>query len=412
MKILRPEHFKYLGAFHLERRQGPLRFAGGGHAMCVGPGRTLYVAGHPHTDHVAWVAPPSSVSSAAPAADGVIKHDFFDPSPETFLQRKEHVLDTLGGITTIGSRMYSSWYRFYGVQELKKIDAPTLAWRDLVDEGSFSELRHIGPETGAPFHQKFTSGYMDVIPPGFADGWGEGLLLCGRGDAGGIQGAMGPSVVACNPRNPKEAFSLLWRDRDSRSGDYNAADRWTGMAWIEVGGYGGLLFVGSKGVGGAAWYGRPRHVDGRFDKWKDSKGYHVEEREVQFRVYSLDDLAAVAAGGRWTRSTIAFDPRVRPPKKVWDQQRWKAEEFHESSRVGACCYDPLTRRLYVWESWPPEREGNTYAEGDPRIHVYHVDPPEHEPEDDDPDPEEVENRPIEVTIGAETWTGTVQRKAS
>lgn len=404
MKPLKPEYFVYQGSFHIERRSGAGRLGYGGHAMTPGPEGTLYVAGHSHRDMVTQIRPPETFGKRA----SIVK-EAFDIAPGSFRSgRNEFNLDTLGGICYLGGWLYSTWFRFYGVQP--NIDDPTMALirEDLRVLGFGGELQHVGPQTAKiPFTQKFTSGYMDLLREGLASLPGNLNLLCGRGDgAGNSTGPRLPSVVVCDPSNPRAALPLIYRSAGNPwPAGWSPDDEWTGMSWITADEYGGLVFVGRKAMS-PHWYGKPDMPDKRppwfegsfpddwslVDRWRGHKGYHVVDRRVECRVYSAEHLEAVVRGDM-------------NPVAVTHSAAWGLEEFHEAARCDACAYDPETRRFYVWEDWPIGRSGTTYPGEDPQIHVYLVDPPLiSEPR---PEPE-VETVEIILKIGQKQYEGVLE----
>lgn len=380
---LGPEHFVYAGEFRLPNRRGrPAyeRFSAGGHAICFNAANgSLFVAGHPHHDLVAEVRPPEQLG---PDQRAEVLRDFFDPAPGVYReQRKEFVLDTLGGLHVAGEILLSTWFRFYAVQPSSTIDDPTLAAFGLDSGAPIGDgFIHIGPRE-KPFHQMATSGPLFPIPRDWAkaNGIGEQLLACGRGDGGANAASpKGPALFAISESDPSIATTLLYRPHGQEPAQWNACDRWRGAAWIRAGDHHAVVWIGEKGLT-PSWYGKPNmpdhqpswfpaaadewrdrwKTDGPIDRWRTHKGYHCEKREVRMLFYSPAMFAEVIKGSR-------------NPSTILPYEQQTLDTFHEAAVPKACAYDEKNRRLFVVEYWPMVREGNTYPGTDPRIHVYQV----------------------------------------
>jgi hypothetical protein len=327
-------NFVYEGNFLLPNRRGyapEKRFGHGGDAICFNPvSSSLFVAGHRNGGpQVAEISIPDTLYDRAEVVT-----DFF-PVANAF-DKKQFGLNRIGGLalSADGVMLYSTWYRYYGVQSPSEIDDPTLSCMNL-ETRIMRALRHIGPKNMPPFNQKATSGYLFPGP--------GNLLVCGRGDgAGNASSPHGPAFFSFDPLTPDKADILRYISRANAPSNWSPCDRWTGAAYVD----GKYLVVGSKDMLlSEPWYGEPDNKDGRVDPWNKSKGYHCESREVMLQVYDANGEHEVS---------------------------WILPDFEPPADVRSLAFDPGTRRLYIWEHGPWKNEGNIYAGEEPRIHIYRI----------------------------------------
>ncbi len=288
--LVRPQDFRYLGAFRLPTGdQRPRTFAYGGNAMTFNPDGepagpddgfpgSLFITGHermpygelPDGNQVAEVNIPvpliaSSVDELNQAVFLQTFHDvaagFFpemDELPRVGMQYLDH--------PATGPKIHIGW----GQHFVPEGPAPTHAWFD-------PDLSN--PNTQGSWFigdQSFYSvnGYMLEIPRDWADQFAGGRYLAtGRFRDGGWSG-MGPALFAYKPwiddrgtpaatGTRLEATVLLLYESSQNTPDiersldgYQHPDEWEGGAWITTAsGNSALLFAGTKGTGERFWYG-------------------------------------------------------------------------------------------------------------------------------------------------------------
>ncbi len=269
---------------------------------------------------------------------------------------------------------------------------PSHGWHSL----DLSRLEAAGPWILDGYTNYVTSDYLFEIP---AD-WSRTVLPGQRLATGrfreGIWGGCGPALFAYNPGdelNPPAAGAaitevtplLLYGAQepglpdiltaaDRCLSDYQAADHWSGGAWLSASDKSAVVLLGTKALGNA-WYGFANGVVWDYDcadhtpptcpevpAWpNENRGYWAQDYQAQLIFFSPADLAAVARGERqtWEIQPYAtlildetlFDPQINPGS-------------YKRDLVGAIAFDREHGWLYLME---------LLADGSqPLIHVWAV----------------------------------------
>jgi len=240
------------------------------------------------------------------------------------------------------------------------------------------------------FHYQKTSGYLGNIPEKWADLIGAkyytGLtVLQGTGTA-----SLGPAFYTFNfdSQNPPGATGSLSTRELLVHGGLDFPFNWTSLVTssVIVGDY--VYFFGVRGTG-QTWYGLGvEEIDGITYKdpiYPIRKGYHAENYEAAYWIYSMSDIADVAAGRK-----SRLDVRPYRGGKLDDLL-----DLPLGSIPGGVAYDIQKNRLYLSI---PVKITNRY-ETEPMIYVFEGVTP-HSPE---PSPTVVATpTPIPTVIPAPT----------
>lgn len=288
--LVRPEDFRYLGAFRLPTGdERPRTFAYGGNAMTFNPdgepagsddgfSGSLFITGHDRMPYgeladgnqVAEISIPvplitASVGDLNQAAFLQTFHNvaegFFpglDELPRVGMQYLDH--------PATGPKIHIGWGQHFVPDGL----TPTHAWFDPgLSNADIMGSWFIGDQS---FYS--VNGYMFEIPRDWADQFTQSRYLAtGRFRDGGWSG-MGPALFAYRPwiddtgtsaetgTRLQETVLLLYESSQNtpnieRSLDgYQHPDEWEGGAWITTAsGNSAVLFAGTKGTGERFWYG-------------------------------------------------------------------------------------------------------------------------------------------------------------
>jgi len=248
-------------------------------------------------------------------------------------------------------------------------------WGPHMDEGSrkpshgWCELNLSNPRPAGPWrigeHTTYiTTDYLFEIPEAWAKAHVGGMrLVTGRFRDGG-QGSQGPTLLAYAPwtagNPPKRGAQLravtllryasVTDETQQRLTDYHHADEWSGGAWLTAGDRSAVVFVGTKGKG-KCWYGFANGVvwpeEGPFPPVppapNDNRGWWSTAFVGQILFYDPADLAAVAAGKK--------KPSAPQPYATMDIDKFlfAVKSKRQVSHVGAACFDPRGRFLYILE---------------------------------------------------------------
>jgi hypothetical protein len=348
LPLIRATDLHYLGAFDLPMTDGTgtdeARLTWGGSAMSVTPERTLLLVGHDWYQKVCEVSIPEIGEQAS----------IVQPCADVLEGRRGQVDEgnvKVGGTLVWDGRIIISAYSFYdadGTQTLSHF----ASGRQFATAGDL-----IGPVQVGDDGAGFVSGYMSPIPEEWRKALG-GPALTGQCCLNIItRTSSGPAVAVFDPRDvgrtsPVPAKLVLGyppsdplAPADSQNALYTRASWARGIAFPA--GTRSLLFIGRHGTG------RPCYGSGSScsDPVHDWQGEHAYPYHHQVWAYDANDLVAVKNGSK--------DPwEIRP------YATWRLEEMNDSgsANIASAAYDPLTRRLFVTETYGDE----------PKVHVYQV----------------------------------------
>ena len=258
----------------------------------------------------------------------------------------------IGGMQVVDGRLHWTLFRYYNVAGN---DFASHAVSSLhIDELSGVEgLWHLGPMNSSipQWHSYKHAGYITEIPePAASELFGGRNLMSGLQISTGLSySSQGPALFAYRlpepgqlaPDGSLDAVPLLWYSEQQPLDGHHPADRWTGAAWLTLGGRQAVVAVGRK-AHGAVYYGEARPHD-----CYPYKGYHGSAYETQMLFYDPADLAAAASG---QRSACGLAPWYR-----WDSHdpgggidRFM---FQACGRdIGGMTYDRANNVLYIVEA--------------------------------------------------------------
>lgn len=249
---------------------------------------------------------------------------------------RELALDKWGGLVVLEGRIRWSWWAFYAVQPLGRIDHPTFGASSF-DGQEVRGLWKAGPYGEPVYHQKRTSRYLAVIPREWADQHVAGRrLAAGKGDGAGSAGVShGPAIVALDHRlgasdtAELEAQSLVHFGKDRAIEGWSACDKWTGLAWTRR----AVIVCGRRGTAAADCYGSPGECGAGCGT---SKGNHCEPYWAELLFFDPQELARSAAG-------------EITPEEVRPYARRQLSEFWPvcHRQTGGMAWDPAGGRLYL-----------------------------------------------------------------
>ncbi len=421
--LVRPEDFKYMGAFRLPGDEGREQsFSYGGYAMTFSPENSgsLYIMGHQRMAYGEYDDGNKVAQVSIPAP--VITRDISDLNKASFIQPFVNIRGNLfkpyaeipqAGMTYLdipqtGKKIHLCWGQHF--HETPEESVPTHAWFNPdLQNSAIQGAWYIGNQS-----LYSTNAYLFEIEKTFADQYlGGRYLATGRFRDGGWSG-QGPSLFAYAPwqsGNPppsgthlKEKILLLYESSKATQSfhksldHYQHADDWTGGAWLTAEhGRSSLIFAGTKGTGKKYWYGW-RHPDGehlpcvetafvsQFTTCRnadgtpcpaqdlkgcaghdDSRGWWSSRFNAAIIFYNPKDLALVAQGKK-----KAFDPQ--PYARLYIdpflfltpgiEPAMLGEGHQRLSRIGSIAYDRKNNRLFVLE---PFADGTK-----PVVHIFSI----------------------------------------
>lgn len=386
--MITPGNFEYLGAIRMPHVQmGGTSFSFGGWGIAYNaagdpdgdpdgfPG-SLFIVGHQNDQKVAEVTIPRPIVSRLKRID--------DLPASCVLRAFEDVTDGLlaeytagssepfqiGGLHVTGRYLHWTMNKYYNVAG---IDYPSHGRKALTSSHAIAEGPwHLGPSnTGRPeWHSYKHAGYVFEIPTNESHQWFGGYsLISGLQTSTGLQSSsQGPAMFAYSlpeagaPGGSLPAVPLVWYPEEQPLERHHPADRWTGGAWLTLGGKQAVVIAGRKALG-AFYYGDARPQDCTPDK-----GYHGPPYEVQLLFYSPASLIHAANG-------LLSAPDVRP----WFRWDSRAEGgginqymFPTCSRlVGGLTYDRDRSLLYLVQVDAGKTSDNEF-EPLPVVHVFRI----------------------------------------
>jgi hypothetical protein len=364
----------YLGAFRLPQGTfGGSRFGYGGHGLAPyhdpATGKnTLFMEGHAwYPGYVAQVEIPS----------GFVKSDNWDDLPQAALLQGFYDItdgksDTLAnymffvyGMLPYNGRLIVGASEYYDA-DYSQVTSHGVSSFNLSLNNDFQGFYSMD----AAANPRSLGGYMTAVPSQWQAALG-GPALTGNCCLSIISASSsGPSATVFDPddvgtENPIPGSTVLFYPLEHPLADgtiqnnlFNLATHIGGMAFPS--GSRSVLFVGRQGIG-------PYHYGCGIDEGEScpsdcygecsvdpcdrSKGTHAYPYVHQVWAYDANDLAAVRTG----------------QKQYWEVRPyavWTLEDMDTSgcADVRGAGYDPLTRRLYITQS---------YGE-DPRVDVYQI----------------------------------------
>lgn len=333
-RLLTPGNFEYHGAFRLPKVENDRsRFPWGGLSLAFradgdpqgdddGYPGSLFTVGHDQHQLVAEVS--------IPIPRNLVDRKGADLPAASMLQRFGDISDgfiaaqsagtepfKIGGLFVTQDRLHWTLFKYYNVDGARYDSHATssLNLSDPQPEGLWhlGQLHGGGPE----WHSYKYAGYIFDVPPRRAQNDLGGLnLISGLQISTGRQtSSQGPAMYAYRlpPRGTErgtslEAIPLIYYPLGGGElKHHNAADKWRGGAWIQIGDKEGIIIGGRKSLG-PEYYGEARPSDCTPDK-----GYHGTPYEPQILFYDPEEVLKVARGEqrpwsvepwlRWTSET-------------------------------------------------------------------------------------------------------------
>jgi hypothetical protein len=351
---LQPTDFQYLGAFAIDApHEGSWRSFGqrGMSFDSTGdpdnsdafPG-SLWITGHDYEKEVFEISIPTPSSKSRDFSQ--LPKPTLLTAPTQFTSGCTAEMSYFAGVEVHGSSLWGSCASGYNVSGN---DLSAIMWRrNLSDLSNLQGPFHAGPVSRQEFHSNRQGMYMFSIPADWANTHLKGRTLATGFSRNSHGGQLGPTILAFDPDNPKDAYDLLWyRQNAACFGDkahcdypeYTACDNWSSAVWVRTAANDTVVFAGIKYDGGSDY------VPGG---WDCGPGFG----EITF--YNVEDLAARAA-------------RKRKPWKIVPYSTWRPKEMWGSQHeFGGIAFDQANGYLYVVERYAGPDDGTAI------VHVYRV----------------------------------------
>lgn len=371
-----PPAFQYLGAFRVTSAAGPAdkrpqayppewverdSFGLGGMIAFDDVLQCLVMG--TRRSRVAWLSMPAPVIASnikeLPTAERTTT--YFDPSEDKWNEIGENA--TLAGMLSSERDWIVSGGIYYDANNTQRVGHKRNAspWRTV----------------GNPQQQGLIAGYMAHVP----EKWQAALKgrVCGGSASRPIisAGSMGPSAWSFNPddlatlQDVPATFLVGYPSGHPTLGQFNATSplygistQVSGMVMVDD----WMIFAGSNGMGSACYgNGTPDAslhdtigADGErwcYDPTSSAKAQHSYPYRSQWWIYSLSDLADVAAG---TREPWSLIPEVLPLELPWPTPH---------KRIAGLAYDPTSRTIYVSQY---EGDSASGLEPTPLVHAFTI----------------------------------------
>ena len=342
---------KYKGAFKVPTAgSNNLNLAYANGALAYNPANnSLFIVGHDHTQCIAEISIPAPVIGSI----GAINRATFIQSPRT-VPIPTDLAGTvkIGGLYVDNGNLYGTRYIFYdadlsATRSHFKLNGTNL---NQTAQGLFA--------VEAP-NPAWVAGYMGAIPVEQRSKFGGKKHFTGFGSLSIIsRTSSGPAAFAINLEEigatvadtiPMVGYPLSnpLNNPDVKNEFYTRADTIKGAVF-----YSDTLMVFGVHGNGNPCYGEGSTCGDPLD---GSKGEHSYPYRVQVWVYSVDDLAAVAAG---TKQMHQLMPNI-----------WVLTNFYSMQRfAGGVAFDQTTNRIFVCERYGEETQYDPF----PVIHVYEI----------------------------------------
>jgi hypothetical protein len=367
----------YLGAFRLPQGDfGGSRFGYGGHGVTpyhdplVGK-ITLFMEGHAwYPGYVAQVEIPSSFIISSNWDDlpqAAVLQDFYDITDGKSVTLADYTY-FIYGLLPYNGRLIVGASEYYDAN-YSQVNSHGVSGFSLSATNDFQGFFLVN----AAANPRSLGGYMTTIPGEWRSTLG-GPALTGNCCLSIISASSsGPAASVFDPdqvgtQNPITATTVLFyplehplAGGDTQNSLFNLATHMGGMAFPS--GSRSVLFIGRQGVG-AYHYGCgidagescPSDCDNAcsIDPCDHSEGTHAYPYIHQVWAYDANDLVAVKNG----------------QKQYWEVRpyaTWTLEEMDTSgcADVRGAGYDPVTRRLYITQSYGESARVEVYAIGYP-----------------------------------------------
>lgn len=382
---INPENINYLGAFRLPDGSGGSSWEYSGQGLTFYPegdpdgaldgfSGSLFGAGHDHQLYVSEISIPVPVisSSLEDLNTAETLQPFTDVTGGIF-DAEEMVIPVVGLAylpDVEGGKLHFTWGQH--IQDLE----PSHGWGALALDSGLAA----GPWVFGAYTNYITSDYLFDIPEEWAGQYAPGVRLASGRFREGVWGGMGPALLAYNPDMeeglrsggviegivpllvygvPLQDGSGVDSDQSMKMAVYQAADQWSGGAWLSADQGAAVVLVGTKAMG-QSWYG---FADGTVwpqdcaeqtsstcpepPEWPyDDRGYWAEGYQAQMIFFDVNELGQVAVGEMETYSPqpyAVFDlsPYLFDPELNYEE--------YKRQLVGAMAFDRENGLIYVVE---------------------------------------------------------------